>query len=338
MDKLKLWQLREIKNIDSTTTLVENLYSKEIMLRKVLGRSVFPVMTKISELKHPNLMRIYDAMDDGKNCIILAEYVEGDTLDTIIKMNLPYAQKNAVKWTEQICSATAELHKAGVVHRDINPNNVMVDRTGSIRLVDFNISREIKENKNRDTTIMGTVGYTSPEQFGFEQTDGRADVYSIGVLLNVMLTGNNPQYILCDGRYRDIVIKATKINRDERYSTVLELSYALRGKSKERLPIIERFLHAVPGFRTGKLWKMLVASLFYILYFVELIWLIDTFNDYPKLRPDQIKLMIFTIALPFICFTDMFRISRIFGNINPNTKKALRILLGILIMVVSIFA
>ena len=73
MDKLKLWQLREIKNIDSTTTLVENLYSKEIMLRKVLGRSVFPVMTKISELKHPNLMRIYDAMDDGKNSIILAE-------------------------------------------------------------------------------------------------------------------------------------------------------------------------------------------------------------------------------------------------------------------------
>lgn len=337
-NKLYLWQVRDIDYLDNSTAVVENVVTNEIMLRKFFPRNILPLMQKISQLSNPYLLKIYDAMDDGINCVVLMEYVQGENLDAILQFNPFFAQQNAVRWTEQICSATSSLHNAGIIHRDINPNNVMVDRAGNIRLIDFNISREMKNSQSRDTTIMGTPGYTSPEQFGFQETDERTDVYSIGVLLNVMLTGCLPSAALAQSYFGDIVMKATKISREERFKNPLELSYAVTHKGKERLKSpVAKIICSIPGFRTLKVWKMLIALPFYFLYFYMLIRLIDTYDKYPNLRPQQVSLFIFTIGIPFLFFFDVFNISRIFGNLNPKGKRALMIVLGIIIMIVSVF-
>ena len=94
-------------------------------------------------------------------------------------------------------------------------------------LIDFDASRIFKSNTNQDTQILGTTGYAAPEQYGIAQTDERADIYSLGVLLNIMLTGKHPSKELASGRLGRIVQKCTMVNPEKRYKSVLYLMEAL---------------------------------------------------------------------------------------------------------------
>ena len=125
-----------------------------------------------------------------------------------------------------LCDALTALHDRGIVHRDIKPENVMVDKSGRVVLIDFNASR-IESEAIKDTVIMGTVGYASPEQLGLAQTDARTDIYAIGVLYNVMLTGQHPSVTIATGKTGRIVRKCTAVNPNERYHTAIELWAAL---------------------------------------------------------------------------------------------------------------
>ena len=102
----------------------------------------------------------------------------------------------------------------------------MISDDGRVVLIDFNASRQTREC-SRDTIIMGTVGYVSPEQLGVSQTDARTDIYAAGVLYNVMLTGQHPSISIASGKAGRIVRKSTAINPDERYQTAYELYSAL---------------------------------------------------------------------------------------------------------------
>ncbi len=95
------------------------------------------------------------------------------------------------KITLQLCNALWMLHKLGAVHRDIKPENVIVRGSEAV-LIDFDASRIFKSEMSHDTQILGTTGYAAPEQYGISQTDERADIYSVSVLLNIMLTGKHP--------------------------------------------------------------------------------------------------------------------------------------------------
>ena len=114
----------------------------------------------------------------------------------------------------------------GIIHRDVKPENVIVELSGRVVLIDLNASR-IESNASKDTVIMGTVGYASPEQMGINQSDSRTDIYAVGVLLNVMLTGKHPSDVLVKGRPGRIVQKCTQINPDLRYQDALRLAKAL---------------------------------------------------------------------------------------------------------------
>ena len=114
----------------------------------------------------------------------------------------------------------------GAVHRDIKPENVIIRGSEAI-LIDFDASRIFKSGINQDTQILGTTGYAAPEQYGITQTDERADIYSLGVLLNIMLTGKHPSKELAIGRLGHIVQKCTMVNPKKRYKSVLYLMEAL---------------------------------------------------------------------------------------------------------------
>jgi serine/threonine protein kinase len=114
----------------------------------------------------------------------------------------------------------------GAVHRDIKPENVILRETGAV-LIDFDASRIYKEAQENDTKVLGTTGYAAPEQYGIAQTDGRADIYSLGVLMNVMLTGKHPATVLAGGRMGHIILRCTMMNPDKRFQTIRHLMDAL---------------------------------------------------------------------------------------------------------------
>lgn len=223
-------EYRFINNIKRTENSIINVLenkknNKRVVVKYLTGNvDTYKALLNIS---HPNIPIIYDIVADDDKYILIEEYIDGITIDEILETGL-YTSSGVYKVVERLCRALSVLHKKNIIHRDIKPENIIVDTDGNIKLIDFNISRINADNQNKDTVIMGTTGYASPEQYGFAQTDARSDIYSIGILINVMLTGQHPSKKLCKGRWKKIVNKCTRINPDERYQNVEELMKSMK--------------------------------------------------------------------------------------------------------------
>ncbi len=172
-----------------------------------------------------NLPEIYDCLTVSDGQIVLEEFISGITVADVMKSG-NYHYRGAKRILTSVCNALDVLHKNGIVHRDIKPENIIISDKGRVCLIDFNISRKISPNTT-DTVIMGTVGYASPEQLGITQSDARTDIYAMGVLLNVMLTGKHPSETLVRGRSSKIVKKCTSVNPDDRFASAQKLAEAL---------------------------------------------------------------------------------------------------------------
>ena len=172
-----------------------------------------------------SLPEIYDAIDVEDGQIVLEEYIDGITVSQVLDGG-KYRYRGAKKVLSGVCHALQVLHDRGLVHRDVKPENVMIGKTGRVVLIDFNASRRVSEAQ-KDTIILGTVGYAAPEQLGITQSDARTDIYATGILLNVMLTGKHPTETFARGRAGRIVRKCTSLNPDDRYYCAEKLSDAL---------------------------------------------------------------------------------------------------------------
>ena len=183
------------------------------------------VYRKLLSVSCRNLPKIMEAAEQDGMVAVLEEYIQGDSLAFLLA-GACLTPAEARKITFQLCNALWVLHSLGAVHRDIKPENVIVRGSEAI-LIDFDASRIFKSGTNQDTQILGTTGYAAPEQYGITQTDERADIYSLGVLLNIMLTGKHPSRELASGRLGRIVQKCTMVNPEKRYKSVLYLMEAL---------------------------------------------------------------------------------------------------------------
>ena len=183
------------------------------------------VYRKLLSVSCPNLPKIMEAAEREGMVAVLEEYIQGDSLAFLLA-GACLTPAEARKITFQLCNALWVLHSLGAVHRDIKPENVIVRGSEAI-LIDFDASRVFKSGTNQDTQILGTTGYAAPEQYGITQTDERADIYSLGVLLNIMLTGKHPSKELASGKLGRIVQKCTMMNPKKRYKSVLYLMEAL---------------------------------------------------------------------------------------------------------------
>jgi serine/threonine protein kinase len=203
---------------------------KDIVLHSL--PQAMPIYRELMGIRHENLPLIYDCVDLDDGQIILEEFIDGQTVAQVLETG-NYKKTGARTVMLSLCSALGILHGKGFVHRDIKPENIMIRDNGTVVLLDFNASRKITVDTSsddnctkKDTVIMGTVGYASPEQLGITQTDARADIYAAGILLNVMLTGAHPSTQLAKGRYGKIVSKCAAISPDDRYQTAEELARA----------------------------------------------------------------------------------------------------------------
>ena len=236
--------------------MVEN--NNHIYIAKVISLEETDLYKKLMAINNPYIAKIYGfEVIDGQFCVI-EEYILGSTLEEYVMENGSLDDEAVKDMVTQLCSGLSEIHKTGLVHRDINPTNVMIDGYGRVKIIDFGIIRQNKANKSKDTRVLGTQGYAAPEQFGFSQTNARADIYAVGVLINYLKTGCLPNEKKTNGYFKLIVEKCTQIDETNRYATVEELVEDLNGKT------FKNFLSLIPGFRRGIWWHMLVASFYYL--------------------------------------------------------------------------
>ena len=172
-------------------------------------------------------------------CVVRA-YVPGLPLDQAAR-ETPFSREQAVSIAVQVCASLACLHsrQPPIIHRDIKPQNIILDAQGGATLIDFGIARLYDRDAHEDTVCFGTRDFAAPEQFGFAQTDARTDIYALGVLLGWMLTGacdmNTIKQKLPPGRLRNIVLKCCAFDPCDRYKNVTQVQDALSGRTRRRI-------------------------------------------------------------------------------------------------------
>lgn len=209
---------------------------------EVIIQSAIAEANMIKRLDHPSLPRIVDIIDHTDVIYVIMDYIEGEPLSKILEEYGAQPQDIVIEWAKQLCEVLDYLHTCNpsIIYRDMKPANVMLKPDGNIKLIDFGIAREYKEQNLADTVSLGTKGYAAPEQFGGKgQTDPRTDVYCLGVTLYHLVTGHNPcepPYELypirhwnpnLSGGLERIIQKCTQLNPEDRYQSCAELLYAL---------------------------------------------------------------------------------------------------------------
>lgn len=144
-----------------------------------------------AQLNHPNLVNVFDQGSDEGITYLIMEYVPGVTLRTTMSKFGPLSAAKTLEIFEPILSGLAAAHQAGILHRDIKPENIFLSDTGNVKLGDFGLARAISANTDTGS-VLGTVAYISPELVLRGTADARSDIYSLGVLLFEMLTGQQP--------------------------------------------------------------------------------------------------------------------------------------------------
>jgi eukaryotic-like serine/threonine-protein kinase len=209
-----------------------------------------------ARLAHPNVVAVFDAGEHDGAPYIVMEYVEGETLAELLARRGPLPAEEVVKLGRQACAGLQHAHDAGLVHRDVKPQNLLVRRDGTLKISDFGIARAAEATQITSAgTILGTAGYLAPEQAAGGEASPAADVYGLGAVLYEALTGQPPVQLesLADlttaherppapvrelapdapDRLEQAVMRALARRPEERPQTAAELARALDGTAAE---------------------------------------------------------------------------------------------------------
>ena len=207
----------------SVSQLRHRTTGQKVILRRFTGNA--EVYQKLLGYSCQNLPTILEVATQEEENLVLEEFIEGDTLGFLLQDAL-FSVEETRQIVTQICRALWVLHDMDAVHRDIKPENVILRGADAI-LIDFDAARLHKPEHENDTQVLGTTGFAAPEQYGLSQTDIRSDIYSLGILINVMLTGKHPSKKLAGGKMGRVVERCTRVNPQKRYPNVLRLMEAL---------------------------------------------------------------------------------------------------------------
>ncbi|WP_041313689.1 Stk1 family PASTA domain-containing Ser/Thr kinase [Heliomicrobium modesticaldum] len=179
---------RSLQRAVTVKILRENLCSDEEFVRRFQREA-----QAVAGLSHPNIVNVYDVGREGKTDYIVMEFIDGPTLKEVIRSRAPLPPEEAVELAKQICDALEHAHERGIIHRDIKPHNILITRTGRVKVTDFGIARSIAQNTmTMDRSIVGSVHYLSPEQARGLPVDEKSDIYALGVVMYELLSGQLP--------------------------------------------------------------------------------------------------------------------------------------------------
>ncbi|PWV46331.1 serine/threonine-protein kinase [Nocardiopsis sp. L17-MgMaSL7] len=149
----------------------------------------------VAKLSHPNVVQVFDQGEDQGHVFLAMEYVPGQTLRDLLKEHGRLAPKQALNFMASVLAALGAAHQAGMVHRDVKPENVLISKDGRVKVADFGLARAVEQSNQgltRTGTLMGTAAYLAPEQIEKGTADARSDVYAAGIMLYELLTGGQP--------------------------------------------------------------------------------------------------------------------------------------------------
>ncbi|MBQ9377785.1 MAG: protein kinase [Schwartzia sp.] len=170
---------------------------------------------------HPLWPKILYCAESPGETVVIEEFAAGVSLRERLEQLNYFTEEEAARVLLRLCDGLAVLHELGVIHRDIKPSNLILTEEGAVRLIDFDAARTQKEDRQEDTTRLGTKGYAPPEQFGYGQTDARSDLYAVGVTMTKML---GPDY---HGVLMPVLTKCTELDPKHRYASARELKRAV---------------------------------------------------------------------------------------------------------------
>jgi len=157
-----------------------------------LKERLFSEAQAAGRLSHPNIVTIYDVGSEGDLQYIAMEYLEGQTLEQMIRRKVKFNYRIIAQIIVQICAALEYAHKQGIVHRDIKPANIMIRSDYRVKVMDYGIARVDSNSMTKTGIAMGTPNYISPEQLKGQKVDNKADIFSLGVVMYEMLLGKRP--------------------------------------------------------------------------------------------------------------------------------------------------
>jgi len=199
----------------STVHLVREKNSGQVFVRKLLkGRHT--VYQKLLDCPHPCLPKLREVTVTEDSTTVIEEYIEGQTSGAV-----ELSEKQFLCIVREMCSVLDFLHGKGIIHRDIKPSNILLTEDGHVYLIDFDAARMVREDREQDTILLGTRGFAPPEQYGFAQTDARADIYALGATLEQLLGEK-----IGKPRYKRIIRKCMKLDPDKRYQTAKQVKSA----------------------------------------------------------------------------------------------------------------
>ena len=208
------------ENSDKSITLLKDKETGEYCRLKSINR-VVDVYKQLKSIKSEYLPEIFYLHYDENETDVIVEEIQGRTLQSYIDEGKHFSAKETESIFLQLCNALAVLHKHGIIHRDLKPDNIMY-ADGMIKLVDFDAAREVSDDKKEqlnDTVMLGTKGFAPPEQYGFEQTDERADIYAMGVTMKLIAGSSR--------KYKKILSKCVGFAPKERYKSTSAVKRAI---------------------------------------------------------------------------------------------------------------
>jgi formylglycine-generating enzyme required for sulfatase activity/tRNA A-37 threonylcarbamoyl transferase component Bud32 len=201
-------------------------------------------------LKHPSIVKAYELFIESGDCYLVLEYIDGRVMEHIIEEHMPefLPEEAVLNWAIQIADVLDYLHNQDppIIYRDLKPDNIMVNREGNIKVIDFGATRVYKEGKERDTKAIGTAGFAAPEQYGSGQTEARSDIYSLGATMHYLLTNRYPGEMpfvfplarslnpSISDRIDLIIQKAVQPDIKNRFASAMEMKTALLGEDGQK--------------------------------------------------------------------------------------------------------
>lgn len=340
------------------TSLMRNKDTGELVVKKEMGKESFSVYSLLKSIKNKNLIKVLECFRDEDKTIEIEEYVNGERLDDYFREKKATLEQ-VVDVGIALCEGLAPMHKLNLVHRDIQPKNIIITNEGNLKIIDFDISRKENENATHDTTLLGTVGYAAPEQYGFAQTTNRSDIYSIGAVLKELSSFSELDKIIAKcmemdpaNRYENVEqlknelekIKGQVERKDNGFGSGsyndMEFGTETNNGESDELPKItlKYFIKTIPGFRRGNFIFMIIAIMMYgmILYAPYSVFIEYKYNTQLQRVIGGIFYMLGCI-IPYMYFANIGDIARRLPPRQFNSRLS-RILyqigVGLLLMIV----
>jgi len=287
------------------------------------------------DFKHDHIVQVYDHFKEGSSYYIAEEFVDGVSLEQLIKRERYLSNEAAALIFYEVCKGLQHAHEKGVIHRDMKPGNILISNQGEVKLVDFGIATSLEhseEGLTRDGMTLGTPSYIPPEQIDNAKTvDRRADIYSLGVVLYEMLTGKTPFpgsftaetiALIHKGKYTHpkrinpkiapalakIIAKSMKPNRRRRYQDLRQIIRRLERRIKRRDPATVRraLRRVIQGREIGDIYRPRRGWVFWLFIGLFLSALLAAGGyylylkgyHYELLQPDQYGSLIVTADIP----------------------------------------